>query len=113
MNYKIVATETFQREAKILSKKYHSLKDDLASFRENLLKNPFIGVDLGNNSRKIRIAITSKNKGKRGGARIIIYNLIVNIDETKVYLLSIYDKGEKDSISKQEIEDLKKQNSLM
>jgi hypothetical protein len=113
MNYKIVATKTFRREAKIISKKYHSLKSDLLSFKEELLENPYIGADLGYNSRKIRIAITSKNKGKSGGARIITYNLIVNIEETKIYLLSIYDKSEKDSISKQEIEELKKENDLL
>ena len=113
MNYKIVATETFQKEAKILSKKYHSLKDDLSAFKEELMKNPTMWTDLGNNSRKIRIAISAKNKGKSGGARIITYQLIISIEESKIYLLSIYDKGEQDSISKKEIEDLKQKNNLI
>ena len=77
------------------------------------MKNPTMGVDLGNNSRKIRIAISSKNKGKSGGARIITYQLIISIEKSKIYLLSIYDKGKQDSISKKEIEDLKKQNNLI
>ena len=39
------------------------------------------GIDLGNNIRKIRIAIKSKNKGKSGGARVITYNLIASIQD--------------------------------
>ena len=52
---------------------------------------------------KIRLAIASKNKGKSGGARVI--SIVKIIDET-VFLLSIYNKGDKDSISTEEIEDL-------
>ncbi|OAV68788.1 hypothetical protein Barb6_02064 [Bacteroidales bacterium Barb6] len=113
MNYKIVVTPAFQQNAKVLGKKYHSIKEDLLLFEKNLQLNPYMGIDLGGGVRKIRIAITSKNKGKRGGARIITYHFIVNMDETKIYLLSIYDKSEKDSISKQEIENIKKENGLL
>ncbi|GHV67112.1 hypothetical protein FACS1894199_11910 [Bacteroidia bacterium] len=112
MNYSIILTESFKKQVKNLFKKYHSLKNDLAMFEKELSINPFIGSDLGNNARKIRLAISSKNKGKRGGARIITYNLVVDIEDTEIYLLSIYDKGKKDAISQQEIEDLKKQNDL-
>jgi small subunit ribosomal protein S16 len=48
-------------------------------------------------------AIAAKNKGKSGGARLISFVKI--IDET-VFLLSIYNKGEKDTISDKEIEEL-------
>jgi mRNA-degrading endonuclease RelE of RelBE toxin-antitoxin system len=112
MNYRIVATNTFQREFKALSKKYRSLKDDLESFKKELQENPEMGDNLGNNTRKIRIAITSKNKGKRGGARIITYHLLVDIVTTKIYLLSIYDKNEQESLSGNEIRQLKRENGL-
>jgi hypothetical protein len=46
------------------------------------------------------LSISSKNKGSRGGARIISF---VKIIESKIYLISIYNKGEKDNISNQEI----------
>lgn len=42
------------------------------------------------------MAITSKGKGKSGGARIISY---VFTQDEEIYLLSIYDKSEQDSIS--------------
>jgi hypothetical protein len=37
-----------------------------------------------------------KNKGKSGGARVITY---VVVDDTVVFLLTIYDKSELDNIS--------------
>ena len=46
------------------------------------------------------MAITSKGKGKSGGARIITY--IVNA-EKEILLVSIYDKSEKETISNKEI----------
>lgn len=44
---------------------------------------------------KIRLAIKSKGKGKSGGARVITYVLT---DNNEIYLLTIYDKSEFDSI---------------
>ena len=112
MNYRIVTTEDFDTKVKTLSKKYHSLKADLIVFQEKLLKNPTMGDDLGNNARKVRMAIASKNKGKRGGARVITYHFLVDMINTKIYLLTIYDKGEQKNISKKEIEQLKEINGL-
>ena len=113
MNYKIVTTEDFDREIKILSKKYHSLKEDLTTFRKELLENPNMGDYLGDNTRKVRMAIAAKNKGKRGGARVITFHLFVDVVNTKIYLLTIYDKGEQQSISKNEIKHLKERNRLI
>jgi len=44
-----------------------------------------------------------KNKGKSGGARVITNFVIA--DET-VYLLSIYDKSEKENLTEKEIKEL-------
>jgi hypothetical protein len=52
-----------------------------------------LGIPLGNNCFKIRIAVASKGKGKSGGGRIITH---FAIRDATVYLLSIYDKSEKD-----------------
>jgi len=112
MNYKIVATPTFQREMKRLCKKYRSLKDDVAAFKKELAENPEMGDDLGDNTRKIRMAVSSKNKGKRGGARVITYHLLVDIEDTEIYLLAIYDKSEQENISGNEIRQLKRLNGL-
>jgi len=105
MSYKIIAVPTFSKEAKKLAKKYHSLKSELEIIFASLEINPIQGTSLGNNCYKIRIAISSKGKGKSGGARLIT-NIIIN-NET-VYLLSIYDKSEKDSLSNSELNELLK-----
>jgi mRNA-degrading endonuclease RelE of RelBE toxin-antitoxin system len=112
MNYKIVTTEDFYRDVKLLAKKYRSLLDDLKNFKKELLANPEMGEKLGGNTRKVRMSIASKGKGKRGGARIITCNVLINIENTKIYLLTIYDKSEQDSISSKEIEILKQRNAL-
>jgi len=113
MNYRIVTTENFERKFKKLSKKYYSLDNDYENLINELLKNPIMGYDLGNNTRKVRMAITSKNKGKRGGARVITCNMLIDTVNTKIYLLTIYEKGEQDNISKNEIEYLKIMNGLI
>lgn len=64
MKYRISVTLEFLREMKHLSKRYKSLKEDLRNLGNDLLLNPEQGVSLGNNLRKIRIAITSKIKVK-------------------------------------------------
>lgn len=101
MNYKIELTDNFKKEAKRLIKKYPSLGSEIAELGKELAENPTLGTPLGNDIYKIRLAIASKNKGKSGGARVISFVKI--IDET-VFFLSIYNKGEKDSISDKEIE---------
>lgn len=70
MKYRITVTPRFLREMKHLAKRYKSLKQDLEDLGHDLLLNPEMGVSLGNNLRKVRMAISSKNKGKSGGARI-------------------------------------------
>ncbi|MDQ3683934.1 MAG: type II toxin-antitoxin system RelE/ParE family toxin, partial [Bacteroidota bacterium] len=72
----------------------------------NLEENPKQGIPLGNNCYKIRMAIASKGKGKSGGARIIT-NIV--IEETTVFLLSIYDKSERQNLSDKELVELLKQ----
>ena len=87
--------------------------DDLEKFKKELLENPTGGDDLDENIRKVRMAIASKNKGKRGGARVITCNVLIDIINTKIFLLAIYDKGDKESISLKEIKHLKAINGLI
>ena len=61
--------------------------------------NPNVGIDLGANLRKIRVSIKSKNKGKSGGARIIVYDLVATVEENAVILVLIFDKNETNNVS--------------
>ena len=100
MSFRIEPTENFQKEVKRLQKKYPSLKQDLIRLNNELSINPVLGTPIGLSCYKIRLAITSKRKGKRGGARIITYVLV---SAEHVYLLDIYDKSEQDTISEAEL----------
>lgn len=102
----------FLRQAKRLTKKYPSFPEDLKTFAKELSVNPLAGSDLGSGIRKVRMAIKSKGKGKRGGARVIIFNIAVNGDKTDVTLLTVYDKSERESISDSEIVALKNKVGL-
>ena len=103
MNYKIITIPSFNKELKALLKKHRSIKTDIALLGKELSENPKLGIEILENCFKIRMAISSKGKGKSGGARVITY-FYIN-DET-VYLLSIYDKSDNESISDNEIRDL-------
>jgi mRNA-degrading endonuclease RelE of RelBE toxin-antitoxin system len=103
MSYSVELTDNFKKEAKRLVKKYPSLKLELEELGKELAKNPTIGDHLGNDVYKIRITIKSKGKGKRGGGRVMTQVKVVN---EKVYLFSIFSKGEKDDISDIEIQEL-------
>ena len=89
------------KNSKSSVKKHNSAKSDVIAFVENLKKNPIQGVPIGNDCYKIRIAISSKGKGKSGGVRLITKIRIIN---EMIYLLSIYDKSERDSISEKQLE---------
>ncbi len=101
MNYNIEVTAYFSKQLKRLVKKFPSLKKEFSDLIVLLKENPEMGTNLGNNCYKIRLAIASKQKGKSGGARIITH---IQVIETKIYLLSIYDKSEQSDISDKELD---------
>jgi len=100
MKYKVETLPNFEREAKPLLKKYPSLKEEMEKLLALLENKPDIGVSIGKNCYKIRLAIGSKGKGKSGGARIITH---VAINKDTVFLCSIYDKSEQTNISTEQL----------
>ncbi|MFA4851045.1 MAG: type II toxin-antitoxin system RelE/ParE family toxin [Bacteroidales bacterium] len=105
MNYKVKTIAVFEKQAKKLIKKYASLKNELLELVQLLKEKPEQGTSIGKNCYKIRISIVSKGKGKSGGARVIT-NFVVT--EDTVYLLSIYDKSEKENLTDKELHGLLK-----
>lgn len=97
MSFEVELTDHFKKEARKLTKKYRSLKTELEALGEQLAKNPTIGTPLGHDVYKVRLAIGSKGKGKSGGARVITF---VKVVKEKIYLVSIYDKGQLDNLTK-------------
>lgn len=105
MNYKVKVISKFERELKYLAKKYPSLKSDFSKLLKSVAENPTQGVSLGNDCFKIRMAISSKGKGKSGGARVVTCFKIV---QETVYLITIFDKSEQENISDSDLKELLK-----
>lgn len=93
---KIRISEDFKVAYKRLKKRHRSFETDFERLLESLTKNPEQGVELGNGVRKIRMSITSKRRGRRGGARVIIRARII---EDELQLIYIYDKADYENIS--------------
>lgn len=99
MTYDFRLSPDFERQAKKLAKHYPSFKKDLLLLLESLKTNPWQGVDLGNGIRKVRMTISSKGRGKSGGARVITMNVNVDVEKMIIALLYIYDKAEMENVS--------------
>ena len=100
MEVKISYHPQFAKDVKRLAKKYKSLVSDLKSVLSEIQNDPDLGVDLGHGVRKGRLSISSKGKGKRGGARILSYKrIVVNDNYIKIVLLTMYDKNEIENVS--------------
>lgn len=69
----------------------------------SLEENPAQGEALGKDCYKVRMAITSKGKGKSGGSRVIT---CIKIANKTAYLLTIYDKSDKEDFTDEELDEL-------
>jgi mRNA-degrading endonuclease RelE of RelBE toxin-antitoxin system len=105
MSYSVKSIAVFEKQAKRLIKKYASLKKELLQLVQELKENPEQGTAIGKSCFKIRIAVASKGKGKSSGARVIA-NFVIT--DATVYLLSIYDKSEKENLTDKELDELLK-----
>jgi hypothetical protein len=77
---------------------------------ESLEEEPEQGTALGKDCYKIRMGIASKGKGKSGGARVIT---CVKIVAENIFLLTIFDKSDKEDISDKELKELLKVAGLL
>ena len=84
MSCEIYTTAEFERSLKKLSKRYASMKEDYIRFLSELKDNPLMGTEIKYGLRKVRMAIASKQKGKRGGARVITHTVIYNTTDADV-----------------------------
>lgn len=61
---------------------------------------------LGQGAYKVRIAVKSKGKGKSGGLRVVTYLIT---EEQEIYLLTIYDKSETESVDDKMLKEMIKE----
>ena len=83
------------------------LEEDLRGLQEDLLANPEAGAtDAGTGGlRKLRMAASSRGKGKRGGARVHYLWLSAH---GVVYLLFVYGKDDQDILDSMQKRQLKR-----
>ena len=99
MSFSVILTDAFKRSAKKLAKKYPSLGKDISKLIERLKDDPYQGIRLSSTVFKIRIAITSKGRGKSGGGRVIYYYPKQGAgDDVVIYFITVYDKSEIENI---------------
>ena len=102
---KIRISDEFKASYKRLKKKHKSLEADFEKLLLSLQENPYQGVEILDDIWKIRMNITSKGRGKSGGARVIVRVRIV-MDELQ--LLYIYDKADFENVSDSYLRDILK-----
>ena len=105
---KIRISDEFKTAYKRLKKRHKSLEADFEALLMSLQENPYQGVEIHEEVRKIRMNITSKGRGKSGGARVIVRIRIV-MDELQ--LLYIYDKADFENVSDAYLRDILKRMS--
>ena len=95
----IFFTKHFKSQLKKLKKKYPHVKEDiLAKFKDLDLKKE---IHIGRDIFKVRIKSSDLKKGKSGGYRSYIY---LYRKKDLLVPLCIYVKGQKESISENELE---------
>ena len=103
MSYNVLTIPQFEKDVKKLAKKFKAIKKNLSKLIGDLKEQPTQGTSLGHGLYKIRLANSSIPTGKSGGFRMITYFMD---EEENLYLLSIYSKTEKETISDDELREV-------
>jgi mRNA-degrading endonuclease RelE of RelBE toxin-antitoxin system len=96
MSYRFIFTAWFDRNLKSLHKHNPGLRGDFESFLETFDAEAHPIIPRTNGARKARMS--AKGRGKRGGYRVVYYLIEGNV----IWLLTIYDKVEKENLSPEE-----------
>lgn len=110
-NIEVTVSSDFARQAKRLSEKYPSFKNDYRKFLESIKENPLQGDEITKNIRKTRMPIRSKGKVKSGEARVITFNILTDIQNGHVIIL-IYDKEEASTVKMNVIKEMARDMGL-
>jgi len=102
MIYDVFTSDNFEKEYKKLNRKYKSLNKSFYDLIQNLKSGNFqTAKPIPGFSHKVfKIRLGDKQRGKRGGYRVIYFKLE---DLKKIYLLSIFSKSDKANISNPEL----------
>jgi len=93
MAYRFIFTAWFDRGLKSLRKHNPGLRGDFESFLRTFDAEAHPVIVGTGGARKVRMP--AKSRGKRGGYRMVYYLF----EEDKVWLITIYDKVQKENLS--------------
>jgi mRNA-degrading endonuclease RelE of RelBE toxin-antitoxin system len=96
MTYRFIFTAWFDRNLKSLRKHNPSLRGDFESFLQTFDAEAHPVIPRTGGARKARMS--AKGRGKSGGYRVVYYFVL----ENTVWLLTIYDKVQKENLSSEE-----------
>lgn len=96
MKYRFIFTAWFDRNLKSLRKHNPDLRGDFESFLQTFDAEAHPVIPHTGGARKVRMS--AKGRGKRGGYRVVYYF----VHEDTVWLLTIYDKVQKEDLSPEE-----------
>ena len=94
MRYRFIFTDWFNRDLKSLRRHNPDLRSDFELFLETFDAQAHPVIPGTGGARKVRMK--AKSKGKRSGYRLIYY---YQVDKNVVWLITIYDKAHKETIS--------------
>ena len=92
------ASPTFNRNIRILVKKYRNIRSDIQPVVNQLKRGELLGEEIpgiGFEVFKVRVRNSDVQKGKSGGYRLIYYLKT----ETSIILLTIYTKSEQADVA--------------
>ncbi len=106
MPYDLIFGPAFIRCIKALKKRFPSVKHDVELAIEILLESPAIGTVIPGTSgvRKLRVKNSDLSQGKSGGYRMLYY--FEDRQSQRLYLLLLYAKSDRETVSLQEIQAL-------
>jgi len=93
MSYRFVFSAWFDRNLKSLGKHNPGLREDFESFLQTFDAEAHPIIPGTGGARKARLS--AKGKGRRGGYRLVYYLF----DRDHVWLITIYDKVQKENLS--------------
>jgi mRNA-degrading endonuclease RelE of RelBE toxin-antitoxin system len=96
MAYRFVFTAWFDRNLKSLRKHNPGLRGDFESFLQTFDAEAHPVIPRTGGARKARMS--AKGRGKQGGYRVVYYFVF----ENTVWLITIYDKVQKENLSPEE-----------
>lgn len=85
-------------------------EDDMKNLETELINNPKIGSMMQSTGGVRKMCFAYENRGKSGSVRVIYIDFEIY---KKLYLLDVYAKNEKDNLSKEERNDIKKVVKLL